>query len=127
MVNESIEVWPILTKIMADYVKKVEHIPEAIKYFEAAQTAIENAGRIGGCDVGRVFLTSPKLIEEKVRFTLLKSAWKYTYEYLNIHDVASVKDRKKFKFIMINPPSFTLVNINKQFGNYILNPRFKEI
>ena len=127
MVNESIEIWPSLTKIMADYVKKVEQIPEAIKYFEAAQTAIENAGCIGGCDVGGVFSTAPKLTEGNIRFTLLRSAWKYTYECLNIHALASAKDRKEFEFMMINPPSFTLVNINKHFGSYILDPRFREI
>ena len=127
MINESTEIYPMLAKIVAAYEKKVEYIPETIKHFKAAQTAIENAGRIGGCDVGGVFSTAPKLTEGNIHFALLRSAWKYTYKCLNIHNIASAKDRKEFEFMMTNPPSFTLVNIKKQFGSYMLNSRFREM
>ena len=127
MINESTEIYPMLAKIVAAYEKKVEYIPETIKHFKAAQTAVENAGCIGGYSVDSVFSTAPKLTEGNIRFALLRSAWKYTYNCLYIHSVASAKDRKELEFMMMNPPSFTLVNIKKQFNHYILNSKSKEM
>lgn len=113
-----------LSEIVAEYVAKAESIAEAVKDFEAAQTAIESAGCVGGCYVGGVFSTAPQLFERDVHKALLKSAWKHAYEGLNIGAVASAKDRKQLELMMINPPPFTLTDINEQFGDYLLDQRF---
>lgn len=113
-----------LSEIVAEYEEKLEAIPEAIKAFKAAETAMTAAGCVAGTFGSQVFSKSAYLYENDVTLALLRSAWKHVYNGMNIKDIASAKDRSKIELQMTTPLPFTLANIREQFGEYLLDPRF---
>ena len=92
-----------IAEIVAEYDAKADAIPEAIAIFEAAETAINVAGCIGGTFGGQIFSRPPSLYERDVRAALLKSAWKHIREGLRIEDIASAKDRKQIELRLETP------------------------
>ena len=113
-----------LPEIVAEYVEKAESIAAAIKAFNDAETTLKSAASIRGSYGGNVFSRDPHLQERNVYQVLLRSAWKFVYDGLNIEAIASAKDRKQLDLMLTNPPPFTMMDIEEVFGDYLRDPRF---
>ena len=113
-----------LPEIVAEYVEKAESIAAAIKAFNDAETTLKSAASIRGSYGGNVFSRDPHLQECSVYQVLLRSAWKFVYDGLNIEAIASAKDRKQLDLMLTNPPPFTMMDIEEVFGDYLRDPRF---
>jgi len=100
-----------LRDVVAEYDAKVEAVTENIAAFEAAMGAIESNATVGGTYVGSIWgRGSPSVHQHTLERNLLKSAWQHVYKGLNLHKIASAKDRKKFEMAFEDPPPFTLAN-----------------
>lgn len=108
--------------LVAEYDAKAAAIGEAIATFERAGSTLKAAVSIGG-EYGDVSIDTGRLHESSLRLGLLKSAWKHVYRGLNIDQIASAKDKQRWKLAMENPAPFTIENIAATFEGYILNPR----
>jgi hypothetical protein len=113
-----------LAEIVEEYEQKVENVPALCNEYKDFYSRIDSQTTIGASYVGRVYSHHPSLSENTCREKLKESAWQHVYKGLNIHRIASAKDRKQFEMALQNPPDFTLDNIRATFGDYIMQPRF---
>lgn len=107
---------------IAEYEAKNAAITQTIANFEQAGRDLLAAVTIGGT-YGQENIETGHAPEWKLRKNLLKSAWLNVYNGLNIEQIASAKDKSRFKQELENPIEFTLANIRATFGNYISDPR----
>ena len=107
---------------LEEYQKKHDNIEQAIAVFAASETAIQSAAVIGGT-YGDLQLRCSVPHKREIEQSLLKSAWRHVYGFMQIERIASAKDKDLFKRALENPAPFTLDNIRATFGDYLLNPR----
>ena len=115
---------PSLPEIVAEFDEKWARIPELIKEYEAFHNRLDVETTVRGTYVGRVYSYHPGLYTNTLQSNLLKSAWKHIYNGLNIKEIASAKDRKRFEMALEDPPEFTIDNIRATFGEFVRDPRF---
>lgn len=111
-----------LSDVVAEYEYKREAIPEVLKDFQKAGSVLMTAVAIEG-KYGRVTLDTGRVAEHAMADHLLKSAWLYVYDRLQISYVASADDKRRFEQSMASPPPFTMENLVATFGDYIRDPR----
>src|SRR5690625_505483 len=108
-----------LKDIVDEYDKKIAEVSDTIKRLESAVLDVEMQSIIGGTYANNIWGMggSPSLYARTIERNLLKSAWMHVYKGLNLDQIASASDRKKFEVGMENPPDFTLENISATFGD----------
>lgn len=111
-----------LSDFIAEYDFKKENIPNAVADFEQAGTNLRAASCISGT-WGNTQIDTGHIYDRTLESSLLKSAWRHTYNYLQIDRLASAEDKKKFEQAMENPIPYTIENIRATFANFILDPR----
>lgn len=111
-----------LSDVVAEYDYKLAAIPEVITTFNRAGTDLTSAVAIEGM-FGNENLGTGRVCSHTLERHLLKSAWYFLYDKLQISYLASADDKRKFEQSMANPPAFTMDNIRASFGDYILDPR----
>lgn len=111
-----------LPDVVAEYDLKLAGIAEAEKAFERAGNALKMACTIGGT-FGDVSIDTGRNYTSSLQLCLLRSAWKHVYEGLNLDQIASADDKRKWRTALEKPEPFTLDNIRGTFGRYILDPR----
>lgn len=111
-----------ISDAVAEYESKNAAIEQTIKIFEEAGRTLLAAVTIGGT-YGQENIETGHAYEWKLRKNLIKSAWLNVYNGLNIEQIATAKDKNRFKQELENPVEFTLANIRATFGNYIQDPR----
>lgn len=111
-----------LSDVVDEYNQKRELIKESIDQFNAAGNALRMAVTIGGT-FGQENIDTGRVVAHTLERHLLKSAWLFVYEKLQISYLASAKDKKLFEQSMASPAEFTLDNLRATFGDYLLNPR----
>lgn len=109
--------------LLEEYNTKAEGIEQAIKDFEAAETAMGMACTVQGTYVEPV-VKKNYLYADSLRKNLLKSGWKAFYNRLNIGALATAKDKALFDRTMADPPPLTFDNAKATFGDYFVRPRF---
>lgn len=113
-----------LSDLIADYDDKREALSAEIEAFDAARAALERACNIGGAFAGdRVFRNDPTIDQRHAQGILLKSAWRYVREGLQIDRIAPASDKRRINALLENPPPFTMAAIREHFGDYVADPR----
>lgn len=111
-----------LSDVIAEYEYKLAEIPSQIESFNAAGNALRSA-----CSIMRQYgnerIDTGRIYKSTLEMHLLKSAWLYVYDQMQISYLASANDKKRFDQSMVTPPDFTLDNIRATFGDYLLDPR----
>ena len=115
-----------LRDVVEEYTQTAAEIPAALAAFHQAAPDLETAACVGGAYAGDIWVRSgsPRPWESTLTEILRKSAWRHVYDGLNIDQIASAKDRRRFELAMENPPEFTIDNLAATFGDYVQNPRF---
>ncbi|MCH4542943.1 DUF4942 domain-containing protein [Ochrobactrum sp. A-1] len=111
-----------LSDVVAEYEYKKAAIPEALEAFNKAGNALKMACSIAGT-YGRENLDTGRIHDSAMERNLLKSAWFFVYDKLQISYLASANDKRRFEQSMASPPEFTLDNLRATFGDYLLDPR----
>lgn len=109
--------------VIDEYEAKVAAVPDAIKAYEDACTAIEAAGCVMGAYAEPVLRGKAYVYAESMRKNLLKSGWKAIYTGLNVETIASANDKRLFEQTMADPPPLTYDTARATFGKYLMNPR----
>lgn len=111
-----------LSDIVEEYDKKLSALDNMLADYQKACGDIKLAATIGGTYGGRI--DTSDLYKNSLERSLLKSAWRYVYDGLNLRQISSASDRKEFEqAIEGDLAPFTLENISATFGDYLLNPR----
>lgn len=113
-----------LPEIVKEFDEKWADIPNLENDYDAFHAQLDMRTTVAGTYVGRVVNYHPSLSKSAAQQTLLKSAWRHVYTGLNLDQIASAADRKKFEMSFETPPPFTLDNIAATFGDYVKDPRF---
>lgn len=111
-----------LKDVIAEYDEKKAAIAESLESFSKAGDALKLSVTIGGT-WGNERIETGSVSQYEAERSLLKSAWLHIYKGLNIKQIASAKDRKRWEQGVENPAPFTMDNIRATLGDYILNPR----
>lgn len=111
-----------LSDVVAEYEYKLAAIPEVLATFTQAGNSLRTAVAIGG-EYGRENLDTGHVGDRTMASHLLKSAWYFVYDKLQISYLASADDKRRFEQSMASPPEFTMDNIRATFGRYIEDPR----
>lgn len=111
-----------LADVVAEYEQKLSAVPTTIAEFEAAGARLKAAATISGT-WGDTRIDTGSVYDSHIKESLLKSAWRYVYDGLNIASIASAADKRRFQQDMTKPAPFTIENIRATFGDYLLNPR----
>lgn len=111
-----------LSDFVEEYDQKVASIARAVSDFEAAGDALKMAACIGGT-WGDTPIDTGSAHERQITDSLLKSAWRHAYNYLQIDRIASAEDKRKFDQALAQAPAFTMDNIRATLGKYIADPR----
>ena len=111
-----------LSEVVEEYEHKRASISEEIKLFNNAGNALRMAVTIGGT-FGQENIDTGRISSHALERHLLKSAWLFVYEKLQISYLTSAKDKKLFEQSMASPAEFTMDNIRATFGDYLLDPR----
>lgn len=111
-----------LSDVVAEYERKKEAIPEVLEAFNKAGTDLKMACSIAGT-FGQERLDTGSVRENDMARNLLKSAWFFVYDKLQISYLASANDKRRFEQSMASPPEFTIDNLRATFGDYLLDPR----
>ena len=112
-----------LRELVAEYDEKRAAIPEAIRAYEAAVSALATAHCIGGVYSGNALSNGLRPHHSTMESLLLQSAWRHVYRGLQIDQIASAQDKRRFEQMLAKPPAFTIEAIRDQFGAYLLDPR----
>lgn len=108
---------------VAEYLRKSEAAPAAIAAFEQAQIDVRLAASVGGTHSGDRTLAVVSVTPREFADTLLKSSWRHIYAYLKIGSIATANDKKRLETFMASPPDFTIDNIVKHLGDYLIDQR----
>ncbi len=111
-----------LSDVVEEYEHKKSAIPEVLETFNKAGTALKMACSIAGT-FGQENLETGRVHDSAMARNLLKSAWFFVYDKLQISYLASANDKRRFEQSMASPPEFTLDNLRATFGDYLLDPR----
>lgn len=111
-----------LSDVVDEYNYKRELIKESIEQFNSAGDTLRMAVTIGGT-FGQENIDTGRVGANTLEKHLLKSAWLFIYNKLQISYLASAKDKKLFEQSMAAPAEFTLDNLRATFGDYLLDPR----
>lgn len=109
------------SELVAEYQDKAAAAPLALSRFEEAQNAVKLAASIGGT-WGWRNLDTGRLMQRDIEASLLRSAWRHTYELYDIATFATADDKRRIAQMLEQPPAFTVENIREQFGRYIADP-----
>lgn len=109
------------SELVAEYEEKLAAIPEALKEYESAATALNIAATIRG--TFGTSINTGYIHETNLKASLLTSAWRHAYSLCQMDRLASAADKRRFEQSMANPAPFTLENIRETFGPYIADPR----
>lgn len=115
---------PSLREVVDDYLDRRAQIPAVCKDYEEMHKRVDLTVTMGGAYVGRSYNYHPSLSERTLDENLLKSAWRYVYNGLNIKQIASASDRKRLDMVLEKSKPFTIENIREEFGQYLVDPRF---
>ena len=113
-----------LREIVEEYETKRASFDDLCTEYKALHDKVTSACCIGSTYAGRAFDYHPSLDRRRMESALLSSAWRHVYHGLNIHMIASAKDRQQFERGFENPPPFTLDNLRATFGDYLTDTRF---
>ena len=113
-----------LSDVVAEYDAKLLAAKQTIEDFHDAWSKCQLGASIGGAYGGTLSSSHISVSPHKFHAVLLSSAWRHVYNGLQIDQVASAKDRKRFEMLLNKPDPFTLENLREQFGDYLLAPRF---
>jgi len=113
-----------IRETVEDYDTRRAGLADALAAHEAAKDAVKSLCTIGGEFVGSPFGGNEHISVKHMEATLLESAWRHVYRFLNIPTIASATDKKRFDMALQDPPEFTLGNISATFGDYVIRPRF---
>jgi hypothetical protein len=111
-----------LSDMIEEYEEKLEKLPDSLTHFEEAGRSLEMAATIGGT-FGNVSLNVGRVYESQLKESLLKSAWRSAYDYMQIDRIASAEDKRRLQQTRELPPAFTIENLRATFGHYIQDPR----
>lgn len=111
-----------LSDVVEEYEHKKAAIPDALEAFNQAGTALKMACSIEGT-FGQENLKTGSVDTHTMERNLLKSAWFFVYDKLQISYLASANDKRRFEQSMASPPPFTIDNLRATFGDYLLDPR----
>lgn len=111
-----------LARIVSDYQYKIENMKEHIEEFLNAQKKFQRDCLVLDTYSGSRVIDEQYIHESNVEASLKKSAWRATYQKLQIENIATAKDKKLFEQSLENPPEFTIDNLRATFGSYIENP-----
>ncbi|MDE4189656.1 class I SAM-dependent methyltransferase [Phaeobacter gallaeciensis] len=113
-----------IDKLVADYQKKREAIPDLIAAYAGAADSLKASCCLGGTyagdPLGYVSVPSAQRFEE----TLRESAWRHVYKIANVDMIASAADRQKFDRELKQAPEFTEENVMATFGPYLTDARY---
>lgn len=123
LTDKAIRMPMTIADLVQEYDEKAELIGATVDAYNESHRALEMACTVQGTFAERVGDHSKPHIEA-LQKNLLKSAWKATYNRLQIAEIASAKDKKLFDQTMADPPPFTLDNAKATFGDYFIRPRF---
>jgi len=112
-----------LSDVVAEYDQKRAGIGDAVKSFEQACADLKSAAAVAGVYGGPVLDGRVSVYQRSIEEALLKSAWRYVYQMLNIATIGSAKDRSLFEQSMASPAPFTKDNVLATFGRYLIDPR----
>ena len=111
-----------LATYLREYEEKNEQLENALAAYTQAGSDLQMACTISA-EYGGENLDIRQPWLKTLQKNLLVSAWKRTYNYCDIAQKSSAKDKKLFEQSIANPAPFTKENIIASFGEYILNPR----
>lgn len=111
-----------LSDVVDEYNEKVVNIDNNLAAYQKACSDLRMAATIGGTYGGRI--NTKDIYKREIESSLLKSSWQFIYDRLNIKEISSASDRRRFQqTIEHDLPPFTMDNIRATFGDYLLNPR----
>ena len=114
-----------LPDIVEQYLKQHNEIPTRVEEYEKLFQNIKSLVSVGGAYGGSIETYNRALSIKDLQMTLLKSAWLHVYKGLQVEEIASVADRKRFDQKFTDPEEFTLENIKDAFADYLLDPRYQ--
>lgn len=113
-----------LTDVVAEYDAKRAALPAALAAFKAAGSELKMAAVVAGTYGDVTIIEEHRYPDLRtLELSLLKSAWKYVYDGLNIDRLASPTDKQMWKQALEKPAPFTIDNIRGTFGKFIQDPR----
>lgn len=111
-----------LSDVVAEYEHKRAAISNELELFNKAGAALRMSAAIEG-KYGKENIDTGRVSTHTLERHLLKSAWFFVYDRLQISYLASAMDKKRFEQSMAQPPEFTMDNLRATFGDYLLDPR----
>jgi hypothetical protein len=111
-----------LPDVVAEYDAKLAALPDALAAFEAAGTTLRMAATVAG-EHGGETINVGDIYAETLKANLLRSAWSHVWKRLNLPQIASASDKRKWEQAMASPAPFTLDNLRATFAPYLENPR----
>lgn len=111
------------SEFVAEYLQKSADAPAALAAFEQARVDVRLAAVVGGTPSGERTLAFDGVSDRDFADSLLKSAWRHIYAYLEIDAIATAKDKKRLDTFLASPPDFTVENIRENLGDYLIDKR----
>ena len=113
-----------LPDVVAEYDTKRAGLTAALAAFKAAGSELKMAAVVAGTYGDVTIIEEHRYPDLRtLELSLLKSAWKYVYDGLNIDRLASPTDKQMWKQALEKPAPFTIDNIRGTFGKFIQDPR----
>ncbi|QDP49755.1 MAG: putative DNA modification methylase [Prokaryotic dsDNA virus sp.] len=113
-----------LSEIFNNYEAQKEYALECLdKFNQATEELKSNSLFMGAYAEGLRDIPTLKTEEDEVLKRLNKSAWRFTYEKLNIEHIAPNTHLKEFKNFLENPAEFNIDNVRSIFKDYVQDPR----
>ena len=109
--------------MIEEYRLKHEGLTDTIQEVNDAVEALKTSCCVQGTFVESL-PSAPSMYLDSLRKSLLKSAWRATFNRLRIDELASAKDRRLFDQTLADPPPFNIENIKATFGDYFTRPRW---
>lgn len=108
---------------ISEYEAKVAGIPAALAAFGAAGDAVKAAACVGGTWGEETIDTGRGIGERTMEMSLLRSAWRHFAKELNLTEIMSAEDKRRFDQMLASPLPFDRDSIRAVFGDHIQNPR----
>lgn len=123
LIDQALRLPMTIADLVAEYDEKDAQIETVADAYNQAHVMLETSCTVQGTFADTVGSHSKPHIAT-LKANLLKSAWRATYNRLQIAEIASAKDKKLFDQALADPPAFTLDNAKSTFGDYFIRPRF---